>query len=169
MQGEDQLSKQLTYVYQRGDPDDTVGSLTYTIRHFTYHASLIWTITEYMNRLREGVASSKGLSICFNTYRFNIIQPESPYVQLSFTERLQKLRTVLMCVLMDNHRYPQRQHSVSFFSSHVYYFTFRIGSRIFHREDNSQPAVSYVTTLVFTNRFNRTKANSITSKSYNRE
>ena len=60
MDGGDPLSKQLKSVYQRGDPDDTVSSLTYTIRHFTYHASVIWASTEYMNRLREGVASSKG-------------------------------------------------------------------------------------------------------------
>ena len=169
MDGGDPLSKQLKSVYQRGDPDDTVGSLTYTIRHFTYHASVIWASTEYMNRLREGVASSKGLSLFFNTYRFNIIQPESPYVQFSFTEQLQNLRTVLMCTLMDNHRFSQKHHSVNFFSSHIDNFTFRIGSRIFHRVDNSQPAMSYVNTLVAMNRFNRNKANSITSKSYNRE
>jgi hypothetical protein len=71
MDGGDTLSKQLKYVYQRGAADDTVGSLTYTIRHFTYHASVIWASTEYMNRLREGVASPKGLSLFFNTYRFN--------------------------------------------------------------------------------------------------
>ena len=74
-----------------------------------------------------------------------------------------------MCTLMDNHRFSQKHHSVNFFSSHIDNFTFRIGSRIFHRVDNSQPAMSYVNTLVAMNRINRNKANSITSKSYNRE
>jgi len=29
-------------VYRRGDADGTPNSLTYTIRQFTYHASVIW-------------------------------------------------------------------------------------------------------------------------------
>ena len=169
MSNKDSISMQLKSVYQRGNPDDTPNSLTYTIRHFTYHASVIWASMEYMDRLREGVQSSKGLSLFFNTYRFNIIQPESPYVQFSFTEQLQNLRTVLMCTLMDNYRVAQNHHSINFFSSHIDNFTFRIGSRIFHRVDNSQPALSYVNTLVALNRFNRNRANSITAKSYNRE
>ena len=169
METDNTIPNQLKSVYQRGDPDDTLNSLTYTIRHFTYHASVIWASSEYMDRLREGVRSSKGLSLFFNTYRFNIIQPESPYVQFSFTEQLQNLRTVLMCTLMDTHRYAQERHSINFFSSHIDNYTFRIGSRIFHRVDNSQPALSYVNTLVSMNRFNRNKANTITGKNYNRE
>jgi hypothetical protein len=86
METDNAIPNQLKSVYQRGDPDDTINSVTYTIRHFTYHASVIWASSEYMDRLREGVRSSKGLSLFFNTYRFNIIQPESPYVQFSFTE-----------------------------------------------------------------------------------
>ena len=35
--------------------------------------------------------------------------------------------------------------------------------------DNTQPALSYVNSLISTNRFNRYKANAISSKSYNRE
>ena len=70
---------------------------------------------------------------------------------------------------MDNYRVAQNHHSINFFSSHIDNFTFRIGSRIFHRVDNSQPALSYVNTLVALNRFNRNRANSITAKSYNRE
>ena len=169
MDGKDTLSKQLKSVYQRGDPDDTPNSVTYTIRHFTYHASVIWASTEYMDRLRDGVDSSKGLSLFFNTYRFNIIQPESPYVQFSFTEQLQNLRTVLMCTLMDSYRTAQNRHSINFFSSHIDNYTFRIGSRIFHRVDNTQPALSYVNTLVAMNRFNRNRANTVTSKNYGRE
>jgi hypothetical protein len=52
---------------------------------------------------------------------------------------------------------------------HQLLFTFRIGSRIFHPVDNTQPALSYVNTLVATNRFNRNRGNTITSKNYNRE
>ena len=63
----------------------------------------------------------------------------------------------------------QERHSINFFSSHIDNFAFRIGSRIFHRVDNSQPALSYVNTLVSMNRFNRNKANTITGKNYNRE
>ncbi len=141
-------------MYQRGDPDDTHNSVKYTIRHFTYHASVIWASIEYMDRLRDGVDCSKGLSLFSNTYRFNIIQPESPYVQFSFTEQLQNLRTVLMCTLMHSYR-----SSINFFSSHIDNYTFRVGSRIFHRVDNTQPALSYVNTLVAMNRFNRNRAN----------
>ena len=169
MDDSDVISNQLKSVYQRGDPDDTPNSLTYTIRQFTYHASVIWASTEYMDRLREGVNSSKGLSLFFNTYRFNIIQPESPYVQFNFTEQLQNLRTVLMCSMMDSHRFAQNRHSINFFSSHIDNFTFRIGSRIFHRVENAQPALAYANSLVSMNRFNRYKANSITFKNYNRE
>jgi hypothetical protein len=169
MNGSDVISQQLKSVYRREDPDDTSNSLTYTIRHFTFHANVIWASSEYMDRLREGVNSSKGLSLFFDTYRFNIIQPESPYVQFSFTEQLQNLRTVLMCTLMDSHRFAQNQHSTNFFSSHINNFTFRIGSRIFHRVDNTQPALSYVNTLIAMNRFNRYRANSVTFKNYNRE
>ena len=169
MGGSNSLSTQLKSIYQRGEPDDTPGSLKYMIQHFTYHASVIWASPEYMERLREGVSSSKGLSLFFNTFRFNIIQPESPYVQFSFTDQLQNLRTVLMCTLMDGHRTAQDRHSINFFSSHIDNFTFRIGSRIFHRVDNTQPALSYVNSLISTNRFNRYKANAISSKSYNRE
>ena len=122
-----------------------------------------------MDRLREGVSSAKGLSLFFNTYRFNIIQPESPYVQFSFTEQLQNLRTVLMCSMMDSQRFAQNQHSINFFSSHIDNFTFRIGSRIFHRVENAQPALAYANSLVSMNRFNLYKANSITFKNYNRE
>ena len=50
MDGKDTLSK-IESVYQRGDPDDTPNSVTYTIRHFTYHASVIWASTEYMEGL----------------------------------------------------------------------------------------------------------------------
>ena len=169
MGGSNSLSTQLKSIYQRGEPDDTPGSLKYMIQNFTYHASVIWASPEYMERLREGVSSSKGLSLFFNTFRFNIIQPESPYVQFSFTDQLQNLRTVLMCTLMDGHRTAQDRHSINFFSSHIDNFTFRIGSRIFHRVDNTQPALSYVNSLISTNRFNRYKANAISSKSYNRE
>ena len=35
--------------------------------------------------------------------------------------------------------------------------------------DNAQPALAYVNTLVAMNRFNRYRANSVTSKNYNRE
>ena len=76
---------------------------------------------------------------------------------------------VLMCTLMDTYRYTQERHSINFFSSHIDNYTFRIGSRIFHRVDNSQPALSYVNTFVSMNRFNRNKANTITGKNYNRE
>lgn len=169
MDGKDTLSKQLKSVYQRGDPDDTPNSATYTIRHFTYHASVIWASAERMDRLRDGVDSSKGLSLFFNTYRFNIIQPESPYAQFSFTEQLQNLRTALMCTLMDSHRRAQNRRSVNFFSSHIDNYTFRIGSRIFHRVDNTQPALSHVDALVAMNRFNRNHANTVTSKNYGRE
>ena len=63
----------------------------------------------------------------------------------------------------------QNQHSINFFSSHIDNYTFRIGSRIFHRVDNTQPALSYVNTLVAMNRFNRNRANTVTSKNYGRE
>ena len=52
-----------------------------------------------------------------------------------------------MCTLMDNYRMAQNQHSINFFSSHIDNYTFRIGSRIFHRVDNTQPALSYVKIL----------------------
>ena len=55
MSNKDSISMQLKSVYQRGNPDDTPNSLTYTIRHFTYHASVIWAGAEYMDCLREGV------------------------------------------------------------------------------------------------------------------
>ena len=164
MDGSDVISNQLKSVYRRGDPDGTTNSLTYTIRQFTYHASVIWASSEYMDRLREGVNSSKGLSLFFNSYRFNIIQPESPYVQFSFTEQLQNLRTVLMCSMMDSHRFAQNRQSINFFSSHIGNSTFRIGSRIFHRVENAQPALAYANSLVSMNRFNLYKANSITLK-----
>ena len=48
-------------------------------------------------------------------------------------------------------------------------YTFRIGIRIFHRVDNTQPALSYVNTLVAMNRFNWNRANTVTSKNYGRE
>ncbi len=50
--------------------------------------------------------------------------------------------------------------------------TFRIawiGSRIFHRVDNVQPALAYVNTLVAMNRFNWYSANSVAFKNCNRE
>merc|ERR1711871_28186 len=84
-------------------------------------------------------------------------------------EQLQNLRTVLMCTLMDSYRTAQNRHSINFFSSHIDNYTFRIGSRIFHRVDNTQPALSYVNTLVAMNRFNRNRGNTVTSKNYGRE
>jgi hypothetical protein len=166
MDGSDVISQQLKSVHRREDPDDTPNSLTYTIRQFVYHACVIWASGEYMDRLREGVNPSKGLSLFFNTYRFNILQPENPCVQFSFSEQLQNLRTVLMCTLMDNHRFAQNRHSINFLSSHIDNSTFRIGSRIFHRVDTTQPALSYVNTSVATNRFNRNRGNTIMSKNY---
>ena len=74
-----------------------------------------------------------------------------------------------MCTLMDNYRMAQNQHSINFFSSHIDNYTFRIGSRIFHCVDNTQPALSYVNTLMAMNRFNRNRANTFTSKNYGRE
>ena len=42
MDGSDVISQQLKSVYRRENPDDTSNSLTYTIRHFTFHANVIW-------------------------------------------------------------------------------------------------------------------------------
>ena len=102
--GSNFLSTQLKSVYQCGEPDDTPSSLKYMIQHFTYHSSVTRASPEHLERLQEGVSSSKGLSLFLNKYRYNIIHPESPYVQFNFTDYLQILRTVLVCILMDGHR-----------------------------------------------------------------
>ena len=68
--------------YGYTDPEDTDTEDASTIR--SVHLPI-----EYLSRYLLPDTCHQGLSLFFNTYRFNIIQPESPYVQFSFTEQLE--------------------------------------------------------------------------------
>ena len=139
--------------------------LTYTVSAPAFNAMTVWFSTGYVDSLIRASESANGVLLNYDTFRFNQIVPESATVNYAFTDGLQNLKTVFMaCAFRTKEQNAHFNYSMNGLKS----FCFRVGSRIYHTVQNTQPALSLVSTLLSVGKFGRYYDNSLISTAYSR-
>ena len=146
----------------REDPDPN-SPLTYTIHSPMFHAQTIFMSPSYIDSLIKASESQNGVTMHFNSYRNNLITPQSQYCSFAFNDSVQNLKNIYM---VTQSRDSSLTSHFNYFSRALKNFTFRVGSRIYNKVDNQCPSLAMVSSLISLGTFGRYQTHNLNSKDY---
>ena len=126
------------------DPPNSTAQLEYTIESPTFHAMTVWMSPAYTQSLVTASNSATGVLLNYDTFKYNQIVPESPYVNFAFPDSLQNVKCAYFGAYL---RQKAQASHFNYVTSSLKSFTFRIGSRIFNQVVND-PALAVTSTLL---------------------
>ena len=139
--------------------------LTYTISSPVYNAMTVWMSSAYIDSLIKASESTTGVILHYDTHRFNQFVPQSANLNIAFTDGVQNLKSVMLaCQLRD--RGPAAHFN--YCTNGMKGFSFRVGSRIYERVNNTCPSMALVSTLVSLGKFGKYHDSSATHTQYPR-
>jgi len=157
------VTDQIKAMTNRSDPDNN-SPLIYTVHSPIFHAQTIYMSSNYIDSLIKVASESQnGVTMHFNTYRNNLITPQSQYCSFAFNDSVQNLKNIYM---VTQSRDSSLTSHFNYFSRALKNFTFRVGSRIYNKVDNQSPSLAIVSSLISLGTFGRYYTHNLNSKDY---
>jgi hypothetical protein len=156
------VTDQIKAMTNRSDPDNN-SPLTYTVHSPTFHAQTIYMTSSYIDSLIKASESQNGVTITFNSFRNNLITPQSQYCSFAFNDSVQNLKNVYMAT---QSRDSSLTTHFNYFSRALKNFTFRVGSRVYNKVDNQCPSLALVSSLLSMGTFGTYQTHNLNSKDY---
>lgn len=150
---------------EKPNPPRPNEDITYTVSSPVFWVQTVWMTNSYISSLIKASESSSGVLFSYDTFRFNQITPNSPYINFQYPDALQNIKSIWFGTFF---RQGAEDLHHSYCANALKNFTFRIGSRIFNLVDNENSAFSYTNLLLALGKLGSYHSSSLTYSNYPR-
>ena len=159
------VTQALSQKLDKPSPPEAATEIQYTVSQPVFWVQTVWMTNGYISQLIKASESSSGVLFSYDTYRFNQITPNSPYVNFQYPDSLQNIKSIFFATFL---REKECDLHFSYCANALRNFTFRIGSRIFNLVDNENPAFSYTNLLLALGKLGSYHSSALTHSNYPR-
>jgi hypothetical protein len=159
------VAQSLSDHLEKPNPPNNKSDLNYSISAPVFWVQTVWMSSNYISQLIKASESASGVLFSYDTYRFNQITPNSPYVNFQYPDALQNIKAVFFGTYL---RQKAEDSHFSLCVNALKNFTFRIGSRIFNQVDNDESAFAFTNMMLALGKLGSYHSSALTYTNYQR-